>query len=79
MAGWLASSAFCRCASKNCHPLFGAVGGYKMDPNIPEGMEFIPSSVPDGNYMFNIASTSPKQSFEISVSSPCMTFEDYYA
>ena len=54
-------------------------GGYQIDPNIPEGMEFIPSSVPDGQHTFQVASTGDGASLEISVRSPCMTFEDYYA
>lgn len=54
-------------------------GGYQIDPNIPEGMEFIPSSVPDGQHTFQVASTGDGASLEISVQSPCMTFEDYYA
>ncbi|MGK3751244.1 MAG: hypothetical protein ACI8RD_003544 [Bacillariaceae sp.] len=54
-------------------------GGITMDPNIPDGMEFIPSSVPDGEYTFQCASTGDGASLEISVQSPCMTFEDYYA
>lgn len=33
------------------------MGGIEVDPNIPEGMEFIPSSVLDGEYDFVVAST----------------------
>lgn len=54
-------------------------GGYITDPNIPDGMEFIPSSVPDGEVGFTVASTSAGGTQEIAVKSPCMTFEDYYA
>jgi len=54
-------------------------GGITIDPNIPADMEFIPSSVPDGQYTFQVASTGDGGSYEISVQSPCMTFEDYYA
>jgi hypothetical protein len=54
-------------------------GGITVDPNIPAGMEFIPSSVPDGEIAYNVASTTASSSYEIAVKSPCMTFEDYYA
>ena len=55
------------------------IGGIVIDPNIPAGMEFIPSSVPDGQVMFDVASTGDGGSTSLSVQSPCMTFEDYYA
>lgn len=32
-------------------------GGIELDSDIPAGMEFIPSSVPDGSFEFNVAST----------------------
>jgi hypothetical protein len=54
-------------------------GGITVDPNIPAGMEFIPSSVPDSEVGFNVASTGTGGSYELAVKSPCMTFEDYYA
>ena len=54
-------------------------GGITLDPNIPAGMEFVPSSVPDGQYTFQVASTGIGESLQIAVQSPCMTFEDYYA
>merc|ERR1719343_1435152 len=54
-------------------------GGITLDPNIPAGMEFIPASVPDGEFTFQVASTGQGGSLQISVQSPCMTFEDYYA
>ena len=54
-------------------------GGITVDPNIPADMEFIPSSVSDGNIEFNVASTGGAAEHEIAVKSPCMTFEDYYA
>ncbi len=54
-------------------------GGITVDENIPEGMEFIPASVPDGEFAFQVASTAGGGSLQISVQSPCMTFEDYYA
>lgn len=54
-------------------------GGITVDPNIPAGMEFVPASVPDGEFNFQVASTGSGDSLQISVQSPCMTFEDYYA
>jgi hypothetical protein len=54
-------------------------GGIAVDPNIPAGMQFVPSSVPDGEIAFNVASTTASAEFQIAVKSPCMTFEDYYA
>jgi len=54
-------------------------GGITLDPNIPAGMEFVPASVPDGEFIFQVASTGDGGSLQISVQSPCMTFEDYYA
>ena len=33
-------------------------GGIDVASDIPAGMEFIPSSVPDGEYSFNVASSS---------------------
>lgn len=37
-------------------------GGLEMASDIPAGMEFIPSSVPDGSYEFNVASTGQGES-----------------
>ena len=54
-------------------------GGINLSPDIPEGMEFIPSSVPDGEYSFNIPSTSSGESLTVEVKPVCMTYEDYYA
>lgn len=50
-----------------------------MNPDMPEGMEFIPSSVPDGEIEFNVPSTSDGTAMDIEVKPVCMTFEDYYA
>lgn len=44
-------------------------GGIETAEDIPEGMEFIPSSVPDGEYAFNVASSSPGTSHRLSSSS----------
>jgi len=50
-----------------------------LSPDIPDGMEFIPSSVPDGEISFNIPSTSAGETYDIEVKPVCMTFEDYFA
>ena len=54
-------------------------GGINLSPDIPEGMEFIPSSVPDGEYSMNIPSTSAGETMTVEVKPVCMTFEDYFA
>ena len=56
------------------------MGGIEQAEGIPEGMEFVPSSVPDGEYVMNVNSNAadPAQ-LEIAVAPVCMTFEDYYA
>mmetsp|Transcript_21738 Transcript_21738/g.53709 ORF Transcript_21738/g.53709 Transcript_21738/m.53709 type:complete len:150 (-) Transcript_21738:5104-5553(-) len=54
-------------------------GGIEMDSDIPAGMEFVPSSVPDGSYEFQVASTGAGEGMTIEVKPVCMTFEDYYA
>jgi hypothetical protein len=54
-------------------------GGIDQASEIPAGMEFIPSSVPDGEFMMNVAASSSGSSLEIAAQSPCMTFEDFYA
>ena len=62
-----------------CRHVAVIAGGINLSPDIPDGMEFIPSSVPDGEYAFNIPSTSAGESFTIEVPPVCMTFEDYFA
>jgi hypothetical protein len=36
-------------------------GGIEENTDIPAGMEFVPSSVPDGEYQFNVASSGSGQ------------------
>ena len=55
------------------------MGGIETASDIPAGMEFIPSSVPDGEYSMNVAGSSSGASLEIAVPPVCMTFEDFYA
>lgn len=52
--------------------------GIKMADGIPEGMKFVPSSVPDGEFVLNVQAASGG-SLEIPVKPVAMTFEDYYA
>jgi hypothetical protein len=54
-------------------------GGIELDSDIPAGMEFIPSSVPDGEYEMNASATGVPSELTIAVAPVCMTFEDYYA
>jgi hypothetical protein len=55
------------------------MGGIEQSSEIPAGMEFIPSSVPDGEYLINVAASSSGSEMAVSVKSPCMTFEDFFA
>lgn len=54
-------------------------GGIETASAIPAGMEFIPSSVPDGAFTMNVASSGSGASLTIQVKPVCMTFEDYFA
>jgi hypothetical protein len=54
-------------------------GGIEMASEIPEGMTFIPSSVLDGEYPMNVASTTANGAeMEIAVKPVCMTYEDFF-
>jgi hypothetical protein len=56
------------------------MGGIEQATDIPAGMQFIPSSVPDGEYFMNVASSSTAGAqLKIQVAPVCMTFEDFYA
>lgn len=55
------------------------MGGIEENSEIPAGMEFIPSSVPDGSYEFQVAASSTGGQIEIEIKPFCMGFEDYYA
>jgi hypothetical protein len=37
------------------------MGGIEQNTDIPAGMEFIPSSVPDGEVTFQVSSTAPSK------------------
>lgn len=58
-------------------------GGYVIggleDTNIPEGFEFVPSSVPDGLVTFKVAASSKGDSYAHVVKPFCMGYEDFYA
>jgi hypothetical protein len=54
-------------------------GGIEAATGIPAGMEFIPSSVPDGEYTMSVASSGSGGALTIPVKPVCMTFEDFYA
>lgn len=54
-------------------------GGIEMATDIPPGMDFTPSSVPDGQIDINVAASSSGTEMVINVDPICMTFEDFYA
>eukprot|EP00816_Leptocylindrus_hargravesii_P007310 CAMPEP_0196803584 /NCGR_PEP_ID=MMETSP1362-20130617/2996_1 /TAXON_ID=163516 /ORGANISM="Leptocylindrus danicus, Strain CCMP1856" /LENGTH=222 /DNA_ID=CAMNT_0042175261 /DNA_START=43 /DNA_END=711 /DNA_ORIENTATION=- len=55
------------------------MGGIEMSEDIPEGMEFIPASVPDGEIRFQAAASGSTTSYELVIKPMCMTFEDFFA
>jgi len=55
------------------------MGGLEENTDIPAGMEFVMSSVPDGKYEMQLAGTSKGSELLLSVKPVCMGFEDYYA
>lgn len=54
-------------------------GGIETASDIPAGMEFVMSSVPDGEFNMNVASSGSGEALKLSVAPICMTFEDYFA
>jgi len=54
-------------------------GGIETASEIPAGMEFVPSSVPDGEFQMNVAASGSGEELTIEVAPVCMTFEDFYA
>ena len=54
-------------------------GGIEEASDIPEGMEFVMSSVPDGEVPMSVAGTSKGAEVVLSVKPVCMGFEDFYA
>lgn len=50
-----------------------------MSSEIPAGMEFVPSSVPDGEITMQVSANGSGDSVVIDVKPVCMTFEDYFA
>lgn len=55
------------------------MGGIEENSEIPAGMEFVPASVPDGEFSFQVAASSKGGQMEIEIRPFCMSFEDYYA
>jgi len=55
------------------------MGGIEQATDIPAGMDFTPSSVPDGEYAFQVAGSSSGTGLDIEIKPVCMTFEDYFA
>jgi hypothetical protein len=54
------------------------MGGIEVASDIPAGMQFIPSSVPDGEFFIDVAASSSGSALEVSVKPTCMTYEDFY-
>jgi len=54
------------------------MGGIEENPDIPAGMEFIPSSVPDGSIDMQVAASGSGSEVVLNVAPVCMTFEDYF-
>jgi len=54
------------------------MGGIEENTEIPEGMEFIPSSVPDDTFEYQVAASSSGKTFEIEIKPFCMGYEDFY-
>eukprot|EP00550_Attheya_septentrionalis_P012752 CAMPEP_0198303930 /NCGR_PEP_ID=MMETSP1449-20131203/57138_1 /TAXON_ID=420275 /ORGANISM="Attheya septentrionalis, Strain CCMP2084" /LENGTH=228 /DNA_ID=CAMNT_0044006437 /DNA_START=70 /DNA_END=756 /DNA_ORIENTATION=- len=55
------------------------MGGIELAEGIPEGMEFIPASVPDDNYDLAMPITTTGKLISIEIKPFCMGYEDYYA
>lgn len=55
------------------------MGGIEENSEIPDGMEFVMSSVPDGEVAMDVASNSKGAEITLSVKPVCMGFEDYFA
>ena len=54
-------------------------GGIEEVSEIPAGMEFVMSSVPDDEFNMDVASNSKGAELLLRVKPVCMGFEDYYA
>jgi len=55
------------------------MGGIEEATDIPEGTEFIPSSVPDGQLSMSVAASGSGTELPLEVAPVCMTYEDFYA
>ena len=55
------------------------MGGIEENTDIPDGMEFVMSSVPDAEVAMDVAASSKGAELNLSVKPVCMGFEDYYA
>ena len=55
------------------------VGGIEVSSEIPAGMQFVPSSVPDGELVMEVGAASTGKTMPLAVAPFCMGFEDYFA
>jgi hypothetical protein len=53
--------------------------GLQQASEIPDGMDFTPSSVPDGELTMQVYASGAAVTQTLSVAPVCMTFEDFYA
>jgi len=54
------------------------MGGIEVDTEIPDGMEFVASSVPDDQLEYQVAASGSGKTFEVEIKPFCMGFEDFY-
>jgi len=54
------------------------MGGIEENTEIPAGMEFIASSVPDLELEYQVAASGSGKTFEVEIKPFCMGFEDFY-
>jgi hypothetical protein len=55
------------------------MGGIQQASEIPAGMQFIPSSVPDFTINLQVAASGSAHTEVVAVKPVCMSFEDFYA
>lgn len=54
------------------------MGGIEDVTDIPDGMEFVASSVPDGELEYSVPASSSGKTFEVEIKPFCMGFEDFF-
>lgn len=54
------------------------MGGIQVETEIPAGVEFVASSVPDGNLEYQVPASGSAKSFDVEIKPFCMSYEDFY-